>query len=311
MTARKQLRRRNPRISKWTTLYCLTAPGFFYPVHQVSCSSSQVYPINRANISPLLSSPRRLLSLTLHALTAHGSPPAIAPASTSPLPAKGKPHCSISISTQPLNLRSKIAMGDASQSGFKPPPEFQEDARPPVIEPTATDSTELWLIQWPKDQIPDFDGEQISLKLQNDGQLGTFEASSGKSYDVVSLAAQEPKAMVFLSSATDSKIVGKITRRVSFVRYLEPSEVPKDDTKKLKELYERSSATSLTNSGHQFSTPAKSTRTGGGRASTHSSGRKSSLSEEKVRSKDSKSRSSQDSDHSQDKKSKKRKKHVV
>ncbi|KAI3520637.1 hypothetical protein L1887_10087 [Cichorium endivia] len=310
MTARKLLRWRNPRISKSTKGEAVSEDQISPLVDAVGgrrCTASlrrdssiPSIKFRALHLSPLLSSPRRLLSLTLHALTAHGSPTA-----------KGKPHCSISISTQPLNLRSKIAMGDASQSGFKPPPEFQEDARPPVIEPTATDSTELWLIQWPKDQIPDFDGQQISLKLQNDGQLGTFEASSGKSYDVVSLAAQEPKAMVFLSSATDSKIVGKITRRVSFVRYLEPSEVPKDDTKKLKELYERSSATSLTNSGHQFSTPAKSTRTGGGRASTHSSGRKSSLSEEKVRSKDSKSRFSQDSGQSQDKKSKKRKKHVV
>lgn len=44
-------------------------------------------------------------------------------------------------------------MGDASQSGFKPPPEFQDDARAPIIEPNASDSTELWLIQWPKDQV--------------------------------------------------------------------------------------------------------------------------------------------------------------
>ncbi|KAL4577070.1 hypothetical protein LXL04_013171 [Taraxacum kok-saghyz] len=191
--------------------------------------------------------------------------------------------------------RSKIAMGDASQSGFKLPPEFQEDARAPIIEPNTADSTEFWLIQWPKDQIPDFDGQQISLNLQNDdGQLGTFEASSGKSYDVVSLVAQEPKAMVFLSSASDSKIVGKISRRVSFVRYLEPDEVPKDDTKKIKQMYERSNATSLTNSA------AKSTR----RTSTHSSG--------KSKSKGLKpSMSLQDSDNSQGKSSKKRKKHVV
>ncbi|CAI9272867.1 unnamed protein product [Lactuca saligna] len=211
--------------------------------------------------------------------------------------------------TQP---QEQIAMGDTSQSEFKPPPEFQDDARAPIVEPNASDSTELWLIQWPKDQVPDFDGQQISLNLNNDdGQLGSFEASSGKSYDVVSLAAQEPKAMVFISSATDSKIVGKITRRVSFVRYLEADEVPKDDTKKLKQMYERSNATSLTNSGHQFSTPAKSTRTKG----THSSGHRSSLSEEKKHRSNSKdlnsSMSLQDSDHSQEKKSKKRKKHVA
>ncbi|XP_024969648.1 uncharacterized protein LOC112509000 isoform X2 [Cynara cardunculus var. scolymus] len=224
-------------------------------------------------------------------------------------------------------FRSKIVMEDANQSGFKLPPEFQEDARAPLIELNSTDSTELWLIQWPKDQIPDFDGQQLLLDLhQHDGHLGTVEGSSGKSYDVVSLATQEPKATVFLSAAADSKVVGKITRRVSFVHYMEPGEVPKDDTKKLKQLYEMSSfATSLTNSANHFATPTKSTRS---RHLSHSSGHKSSLSEEKVRSTDSRpsSRSSLDSgsrghepvdlvsEHSQEKKAKKakkRKKHVA
>ncbi|KAF5812484.1 putative mediator-associated protein 2, plant [Helianthus annuus] len=191
--------------------------------------------------------------------------------------------------------------------------EFQEDSRASILDLNSTDSTELWLIQWPKDQVPDFDGQRISLDLHHDdGQLGTFEAKSGKSYDVVSFAAQEPKATVFLTSSADSKILGKITRRVSFAHYMEPSEVPKDDTKRLKQLYERSSATSLTNSTYNnFATPSKCTRPGqsSGRASTHSSGRKSSLSEEKVRHKP--SRSGQSSDHSEEKKAKKKKKLVA
>ncbi|KAI3818135.1 hypothetical protein L1987_11938 [Smallanthus sonchifolius] len=71
----------------------------------------------------------------------------------------------------------------------------------------------------------------------------------------------------------------------------DPGEVPKDDTRTLKQLFERSSATSLSNAMYKFATPAKSTRPGpsSGRASTHSSGRKSSLSEEKVRPKPSRS----------------------
>nr|XP_043634213.1 mediator-associated protein 2 [Erigeron canadensis] len=207
-------------------------------------------------------------------------------------------------------------MGEASQSGEKKAAaDFQEDSRAPLIELNSTDSTELWLIQWPKDQVPNFDGQQIPLDLLRDkGKLGSFEVSSGKSYDVVSHAADEP-ATVFLSSAGDSKIVGKITRRVSFVHYLEPSEVPKDDTKKLKQLHERSAATSLTNSVYTYSTPAKSRRPGpsSGRASTHSSGHKSSISEEKPRSKHSKRRSSQvdSGGHSEEKKEKKRKKDVA
>ncbi|KAJ9540241.1 hypothetical protein OSB04_026747 [Centaurea solstitialis] len=221
-------------------------------------------------------------------------------------------------------VQKEIVMGDANKSGFKLPPEFQEDPRAPLIEPNSSDSTELWLIQWPKDQIPDVDGQHIVLDLHHDdGQLGTVEGSSGKSYDVVSLAAQEPNATVFLSAAAGSKIVGKITRRVSFVHYLEPNEVPKDDTKKLKQLYEMSSyATSLSNSANHFATPTKSTRS---RHLSHSSGRKSSLSEEKVRSRDSRpsSRSTLDSlgrgqeptgsasEQSQEKKAKKRKKHMA
>lgn len=104
--------------------------------------------------------------------------------------------------------------------------------------------------------------------------------------------------------------VGKITRRVSFVHYLEPSEVPKDDTKRLKQLYEKSSGTSLTNSAYKYATPTRSTRPSpsSGRTS-NSSGRKSSLSEEKVRHKPSKS--GQSSDHSEEKKAKKKMKHVA
>ncbi|KAK9061618.1 hypothetical protein SSX86_018800 [Deinandra increscens subsp. villosa] len=202
-------------------------------------------------------------------------------------------------------------MAIVNHSGLLPVPEFQEDSRPSIIEPNTTDSTELWLIQWPKDQVPDFDGQQLSVDLsRDDGQLGSFEASSGKTYDVVSSGAQEPKATVFLSSAADSKILGKITRRVSFVHYLDPSEVPRDDAKKLKLLYESSFSKHSS-----FATPTKSTRPvpSSGRASTHSSGRKSTLSEEKVQPKPSRSgqNSGHGSDHSEEKRSKKKKRHVA
>lgn len=89
-------------------------------------------------------------------------------------------------------------------------------------------------------QTPDFDGKEISLKLNSDGNLGTFEGSSGnmnlligcfslsifvssvhcyicdklawymhvtgKSYDLVSFKSQEADATVFLPTASDSKI---------------------------------------------------------------------------------------------------------
>ncbi|XP_071735555.1 mediator-associated protein 2-like [Rutidosis leptorrhynchoides] len=206
-------------------------------------------------------------------------------------------------------------MGDVKLSEMKGVSEFQEDSRAPLIELNNTDSTELWLIQWPKDQVPDLDGQQMSLNLQDDsGHLGSFETSFGKSYEVVSFGAQEP-ATVFQSSAQGSNIVGNITRRVSFVNYLEPNEVPKDDTKKLKQLYEKSAVTSLNTSAYNFVTPTKSSRPAPSSARTiKHSARRSSLSEENVRSKDSKvSKSSLhsglDSEHSGEK-SKKRKKHV-
>ncbi|MFS7892673.1 putative mediator-associated protein 2, plant [Helianthus anomalus] len=80
-------------------------------------------------------------------------------------------------------FRSRLVMADA---------EFQEDSRASILGLNLTDNTELWLIQWPRDQercipicsefdVPDFDGQRISLDLHHDdGQLGTFEASSGK-----------------------------------------------------------------------------------------------------------------------------------
>ncbi|KAA8529729.1 hypothetical protein F0562_034171 [Nyssa sinensis] len=131
---------------------------------------------------------------------------------------------------------------------------------------------------------PDFDGQELTLKLHRDGKLGTMEGSSGKSYDVVSFSAQDPDATVFQSSASESKIVGKISRRVSLVNYPEPAELQKHDKQKQK-MYQRSSGTSLTNSLHHFATPTQGSRprnlqsAGGNAASTHSSRRRSSLSE--------------------------------
>nr|GFA49125.1 hypothetical protein [Tanacetum cinerariifolium] len=40
-------------------------------------------------------------------------------------------------------------MGEVSQSAVG---EFQEDLRAPLIDPNTSNSTEFWLIHWPKDQ---------------------------------------------------------------------------------------------------------------------------------------------------------------
>lgn len=118
---------------------------------------------------------------------------------------------------------------DSSEEGYKPGPDFEEDIKDPLADISLTDSTELWLIQWPINQLQpaDFHGKELTLKLHRDGQLGSFESSSGKTYDMVSYAAQEPDATVFMASASDSKVVGKISRRVCLVRYPEPGELEK------------------------------------------------------------------------------------
>lgn len=118
---------------------------------------------------------------------------------------------------------------DTSEEGYKPSGAFEEESKDALIDIPDNDSTELWLIQWPMKQLDpaDFHGKKVKLKLHHDGQLGGIESSSGKSYDMVSYAAQEPDATVFMPSASGSKVVGKISRRVCLVRYPDPEELEK------------------------------------------------------------------------------------
>ncbi|KAL5979683.1 hypothetical protein ACLOJK_019594 [Asimina triloba] len=95
---------------------------------------------------------------------------------------------------------SSIATADDSAPGYKPPPEFEEVEKDPLVGISMTDSTELWLIQWPVNQLQpdDLKGQQLSLKLQNNGKMASFESS-----------------------------VGKISRRVCLIHYPEPGELEK------------------------------------------------------------------------------------
>ncbi|KAM0936013.1 putative mediator-associated protein 2, plant [Dioscorea sansibarensis] len=124
-----------------------------------------------------------------------------------------------------------------SVEGYKPEADFVEDSKEPLLDIDVNDSTEFWLIQWPINQLQpvDFDGKELSLKLRPDGRLGGFESSSGKGYDVVSFAAQEPNATVFVSSPNESKVVGRVSRRVCLVHYPEPEELEKSATGKRSE----------------------------------------------------------------------------
>lgn len=152
-------------------------------------------------------------------------------------------------------------MDALNELSYKPPPEFEEVKKDSLINLNITDSTELWLIQWPFNQHPGLDGQEVSLKLHHDGHMGSFEDSSGKPYEVVSCRAQDPDAVVFLSSDSEPIIAGKISRRVSLIHYPEPSEL-KQNSINLKQLMaQRSSATTLTNSSRRFATPTQSTRT--------------------------------------------------
>lgn len=112
---------------------------------------------------------------------------------------------------------------------YKPGPDFDEDKRVPILPISSSHSTELWLIQWSINQLlpADFHGKELSLKLHRDGKLASFQNSSGKSYEVISFAAQVPDATVFFPSSSDSKVVGKISRRACLVHYPEPGEFDK------------------------------------------------------------------------------------
>ncbi|KAJ4972275.1 hypothetical protein NE237_005374 [Protea cynaroides] len=145
-----------------------------------------------------------------------------------------------------------------TEESYQPPVEFQVDTKDPLVEITLTDSTELWLMQWPINQPPNFDGQELSLKLHHDGTIGSFESSSGKSYELVSFAALEPDATVFLSSPAESKIAGKISRRVSLVHYPEPEELEKPSSNHPSRLSQRSGNSSYTS--RLMATPTHSSK---------------------------------------------------
>ncbi|MBA0758852.1 hypothetical protein Gotri_021814, partial [Gossypium trilobum] len=162
-----------------------------------------------------------------------------------------------------------------------PPPEFEENSSQQLVDLTVSGSTELFLIQWPIHQHPEINDQVVTLQLGPDGKLGSFTDSTasfdlftnwlniaGKTYDFVSPASQGPDATVILSSESESKIVGKISRRVSLVHYMSPDEYEKLSSDK-KLLHQRSSGTLMTDSSNPFSSPMQSK----GRKGSHSMGR--------------------------------------
>lgn len=167
------------------------------------------------------------------------------------------------------------------EEGYIPPPDYQEDTRKPLLELNLTNSTELWLIRC-SDLVPDFDGQELSL---DNGPLGSFKDSSGKQYDVVSAASGEANPTVFISSAPESKIVGKISRTVNLVHYPEPNELAQRIPDKHRLKYQKLEETLTSSSSRRFPSTSQGTslmhsRSRSGRTiSTHSSRHKSDLSE--------------------------------
>ncbi|KAJ0046126.1 hypothetical protein Pint_05407 [Pistacia integerrima] len=213
-------------------------------------------------------------------------------------------------------------MDSGDKEEYKPSAEYEQEFRDPLLDIKLTDSTELWLIQWPyKQEVntflaserlwdwfgnPDIHGKELSLELHGNGRLGGFEDSSGKMYDVLSFDSQEPDATVFLSSTSEPKIVGKISRRVSLVHYPEPKELEELNPKNMRQFYSTSSGNSMPNSSHRFSSPVQSSRRRNSQSTkshstyTHSSKQKSSLSEAGEPSKTPKRRRTHESNRSTD-----------
>ncbi|KMZ67473.1 hypothetical protein ZOSMA_267G00260 [Zostera marina] len=151
-------------------------------------------------------------------------------------------------------------MADLNKGRYEQQPEFEADVNDPLVEVSSLrgNNKELWLIQWPVHQAvsSDIDGKEITIRLNKDGNIGSFESSAGKTYDLVSHDAQKPDAFVITASGSGSKVVGKISRRVCLVHYPEPSEYEK--------VTPRRSVTSYRSGGSQMTgmtrTPMSSSR---------------------------------------------------
>ncbi|CAH2043481.1 unnamed protein product [Thlaspi arvense] len=139
---------------------------------------------------------------------------------------------------------------------YKPSDDFVVNNLQSLDDFDVTESKELWLIQCPTSHFPEINGKEFKVKLDKDGVFGGFEDSSGKEVGLVSFASQEADATVIIPSANESKIVGKISRRVSLVRYPEPKELV--DTVKTKTQQKHVGA--VTNSSGKYSNPARSSK---------------------------------------------------
>ncbi|XP_021734196.1 mediator-associated protein 2-like [Chenopodium quinoa] len=166
---------------------------------------------------------------------------------------------------------------EVKEKGYVPGPDYKEDNKESLIDIEMNEDTELWLIQLPDDQFPDFDGQTVSLNLDGDGHLGSLEGKSGKVYNLVNYPSETNDVTVFLSSPSGPKVAGKISRHVSLVHFPDPNELALEN--ETKNQGPMSSRTSMTTSSHYFSTPSRSQRTPHSQSRSRSTSKRSSRSE--------------------------------
>ncbi|CAF1707108.1 hypothetical protein HID58_054892 [Brassica napus] len=147
---------------------------------------------------------------------------------------------------------------------YKPSEEFQVSKLQSLLDFDVTGAKELWLIQCPISHFPEIEAKELKVKLDEDGVLGGFEDSYRKEVDLVSFASQDADATVIIPSEKESKIVGKISRRVSLVRFLEPEELL--ETMKVK-TQQKLAGAAVTSSSVRNSNPAQSSRRKSGQSS--------------------------------------------
>ncbi|CAI0622934.1 unnamed protein product [Linum tenue] len=188
--------------------------------------------------------------------------------------------------------------------GYQPDDGFEQDTREPLLDLTGarSSSKELWLIQWPPHdvlfpssspaflpsfswfnqygfgynlQLPDIHGKEVCITFDRNGSSGSFEDLSGKKYDIVGTDV-ERDAAVFMSSVSETEIVGNISHRISLVHFPDPKEIEQRVAEKTsKRLYQMTS--SKNNSSHHSSGVTGSSRlknstsSRGPAASTHTS----------------------------------------
>ncbi|CAI0395805.1 unnamed protein product [Linum tenue] len=143
---------------------------------------------------------------------------------------------------------------------YQPDVGFEQDTREPLFDLTSarSSSTELWLIQWPPHELPDIHGKEVCITFDQNGSSGSFEDLSGKMYDIVGTDV-ERDAAVFMSSGSETEIVGNISHRVSLVHFPDPKEIEQRVAeKKSKRLYQMTS--SKINSSHHSSGVTESSR---------------------------------------------------